>query len=253
MTKTIFFSIFFVLIVSCADQSKEINNLKKFKNYSNKGFALIYDESLFKKKIINKKINNRSLLIFNNYLEHETPVKITNLLNGKYLIAKVSLDANFPLFYNSVISNRIAQELELDSSEPYVEIKTLSQNNSFVIAKAKTFNEEKKVANKLPVEGITIKNISNIKVITKKTLKKPKPTVNFQYNIKIADFYFEDSAKNLQNSLLNEYSIKNVKLKKMSKNRYRIYTGPFNNLDSIKNAYSDIIKLNFENIEIIKL
>ncbi len=253
MTKTIFFSIFFVLIVSCADQSKEINNLKKFKNYSNKGFALIYDESLFKKKIINKKINNRSLLIFNNYLEHETPVKITNLLNGKYLIAKVSLDANFPLFYNSVISNRIAQELELDSSEPYVEIKTLSQNNSFVIAKAKTFNEEKKVANKLPVEGIIIKNISNIKVITKKTAKKPKPSVNFQYNIKIADFYFKDSAKNLQNSLLNEYSIKNVKLKKMSKNRYRIYTGPFNNLDSIKNAYSDIIKLNFENIEIIKL
>ncbi len=253
MTKTIFFSIFFVLIVSCADQSKKINNLKKFKNYSNKGFALIYDESLFKKKIVNKKINNRSLLIFNNYLEHETPVKITNLLNGKYLIAKVSLDANFPIFYNSVISNRIAQELEVDSSEPYVEIKTLNQNNSFVIAKAKTFNEEKKVANKLPVEGITIKNISNIKVITKKTVKKPKPSVNFLYNIKIADFYFEDSAKYLQNSLLNEYSIKNVKLKKMSKNRYRIYTGPFNNLDSIKNAYSDIIKLNFENIEIIKL
>ena len=253
MTKKNFFLIFFIFIVSCADQSKNINNLKKFKNYSNKGFTLIYDESLFKKKIVNKKINDRSLLIFNNYLENETPVKITNLLNGKYLIAKVSLDANFPLFYNSVISNRIADELDLDSNEPYVEIKTLNQINSFVIAKAKTFDEEKKVANKLPVEGIIIKNISNNQETSQKLIKKSKPSVNFQYIIKVADLYFKDSAKTLQNRLLNEYNIKKVKLKKMSKNRYRVYIGPFNNLDSIKNAYSDIIKLNFENIEIIKL
>ena len=39
----------------------------------------------------------------------------------------------------------------------------------------------------------------------------------------------------------------------MSKNNYRVYKGPFNNLDSIKKDYSDIIKLYFENIEIIKL
>ena len=38
----------------------------------------------------------------------------------------------------------------------------------------------------------------------------------------------------------------------MSKNSYRIYIGPFNNLDSIQRAYNDIIKLEFENIEIIK-
>ena len=39
----------------------------------------------------------------------------------------------------------------------------------------------------------------------------------------------------------------------MSENRYRVYKGPYYNLDSIKNEYNDIIKLNFENIEIIKL
>jgi len=39
----------------------------------------------------------------------------------------------------------------------------------------------------------------------------------------------------------------------MSKNSYRIYLGPFNNLDSIKKDYIGIIRLNFENIEIIKL
>ena len=134
-----------------------------------------------------------------------------------------------------------------------MEIKTLNRSNSFIIAKAKTFEEEKQVANKLPVEGITIKNISNNKELKKRIKKKNNSIVNFQYNIKIADLYFLDSAKILQNRLLNEYYIKNVKIKKINKNSYRIYIGPFNNLDSIKKAYSDIIKLNFENIEIIKL
>ncbi len=80
-----------------------------------------------------------------------------------------------------------------------------------------------------------------------------KSTIDFKYIIKIVDLYFEDSAKILINRLQNEYSIKNIKIKKMSKNSYRVYKGPFNNLDSIKSEYTDIIKLNFENIEIIKL
>ena len=53
--------------------------------------------------------------------------------------------------------------------------------------------------------------------------------------------------------LKDEYIISDIKVKKMSKNNYRVYKGPFNNLDSIKKDYSDIIKLYFENIEIIKL
>ena len=80
-----------------------------------------------------------------------------------------------------------------------------------------------------------------------------KSSIDFKYIIKIVDLYFEDSAKILINRLQNEYSINNIKIKKMSKNSYRVYKGPFNNLDSIKREYTDIIKLNFENIEIIKL
>ena len=44
--------------------------VKKFKNYSNKGFALVYDDKFFKNKIINKKLDNRSLQIFNNNFIH---------------------------------------------------------------------------------------------------------------------------------------------------------------------------------------
>jgi len=249
--KIIFFFCIF-LLTSCAEQSKKINYTKKFNNYSNKGFALIYDDKMYKNKLIDKKLNDRSLIIFNNFLKKETPVRITNLINGKYLVAKVGNNSKYPVFYNSVISKRIANELVLDINEPYIEIKTLNQNNSFIISEAKTFEEEKKVADKAPVEGIEINNISDSKK-TKKIKSKLKSNNDFKYIIKIADLYFLDSAKILQKRIQIEYNIINVNIKKMSKNSYRIYKGPFNNLDSIKRAYNDINKLNFENIEIIKI
>ena len=246
----LFFCIFF--LNSYDLNQKKINYSNKFVNYSNKGFALVYDEQLFKNSKINRKLNERSLLIFNNVLKQETPVKITNLINGKYLIAKVGKVAKYPNFYNSVISKRIAKDLELDKNEPYIELKTLDQNNSFIINKAKTFDEEKNVAAKVPVEGIKIESIGTTLEI-KKTKKSVKSNNSFKYIIKIADLYFLESAKTLKNRLKNEHNINNIKIKKLEKNSYRIYKGPFKNLDSIKRAYTDIIKLNFENIEIIKL
>tara|TARA_B100001996_G_C18639349_1_gene585011 strand:+ start:334 stop:1095 length:762 start_codon:yes stop_codon:yes gene_type:complete len=248
--------IFFILsisIISCTEKSEKINYSKIFTSYTNKGFALVYEEKLFKEKIINKRLDDRSLLIFNNSIEKETPVRITNLLNGKYLIAKVGKNANYPFFYNSVISRRIAADLKIDINEPYVEIKTLNQINSFIINKAKTFDEEKKVADKVPVQGIEIENISINSDKTKNVKIKPESKTPFNYIIRIADLYFEDSANILKERLENEYNISNVKVKKMSKNSYRVYKGPFYNLDSIKRVYSEVIKLNFENIEIIKI
>ncbi len=249
----IIFLIFLIFLTSCESKTKKINYSKKFINYSNKGFALVYDDKLFKSKLIKNKLDERSLLIFNNVLEKETPVRVTNLLNGKYLIAKVGDNSNIPFFYNSVVSKRIADDLKIDLNEPYIEIKTLNQKDSFIIAKAKTYEEEKVVANKVPVEGIVIKNISNNLNQNKSTSKKPKKNVSFNYIIKIADLYFENSAKILKDRLINEYNIDNIKIKKMEKNKYRIFKGPFSNLESIKKEYNDIIKLDFENIEIIKL
>lgn len=246
----LFFFIFF--LISCEQKTKKLNYSNKFINYSNKGFTLVYDEKLFNNKNITRKLNDRSLLIYNNFLSQETPVKITNLLNGKYLVAKVGKATKYPSFYNSVISKRIAQDLNININEPYIELKTLDQNNSFIIGKAKTFDEEKKVANKAPIEGIEIENLGN-EIITAKTSDNVISNDSFKYIIKIADLYFLDSAKILKSRLLEEYNIKDIKIKKMSKNSYRIYKGPFINLESIKNDYKDIMRSNFENIEIIKL
>ena len=252
----------FLFLLSCEKKKTEINFNKTFKHYSNKGFALIYDDDLFNDDIINNKIEAKSLVVFNNKLDQDTPVRITNLLNGKNLIAKVGIQSKYPSFYNSVISDRIVNDLDIDLSEPYIQIQTLNSNNTFVANKTKTFKEEKKVANKAPVDDISIKNLSIIeeddKIKDDKLKKlanepKSKKFNDFKYIIKFADLFFEDSAIMLKNRLIEEFKIKNVNIKKISKNSYRVYKGPFNNLESIKKEINNIINVNFDNIEILKL
>ena len=49
-----------------------------------------------------------------------------------------------------------------------------------------------------------------------------------------------------------ETKIKKPKTKKISDKKYRVYLGPFNNINSLQKSFNDIDILGFENIEIIK-
>tara|TARA_B100001059_G_scaffold203958_1_gene212952 strand:+ start:1026 stop:1796 length:771 start_codon:yes stop_codon:yes gene_type:complete len=243
----------FLLLMNCSNknfQKKSINNI--FDNsYSNKGFALIYSEKLFENKIISKKIDERSLIIFQRNLKINTQVKITNILNNKFIIAKVGKKSSYPSFNNSVLSKRIAKDLDLDLNEPYVEIIEINKNTAFIAKKAKTFDEEKKVASKAPVNSISINDLK-ITESSKAKKKKKKKKRNFSYEIKIASFYFESTAKIMLNRIKTETIITNPKIKKISDNEYRVYLGPFDNIDSLKKSYNGISILEFDNIEIIK-
>ena len=244
------FIIIFLLLTNCktVKPNNYIENIFIEKNFTNRGFALIYNEKLFIDGLITRKINERSLIIFQKSLKINTHVKITNILNNKSLVAKVGKRANYPLFNNSVLSMRIAEELNLNSNEPYVEIKSLISSSSFIAKKAKTYDEEKNVATKAPVSSISIDNL------LEETNNKIKKDSNekFLYEIKIADFYFMDTAKMMSKRILEETKITNPKIKKITKERYRVYLGPFNNINSLQKSYNDISILMFENIEIIK-
>ena len=130
----------FIFLYSCENKSSKIKYTNNFELYSNNGFALIYNDKLYKNRIVSKKIDERSLIVFNNKLREDTVVKITNLLNGKDLIAKIGKNTKYPIFYNSVISDRIAKDLDIEESEPYIKIQTVISNSSFIINKAKTFD-----------------------------------------------------------------------------------------------------------------
>ena len=242
---------FFIFLLSACNQfDKNEKSLVYISDqkYSNTGFALIYSDKLKKEKKISKKINNRSLLIFHKKIKKNSFVKIINPVNDKSVIAEViSNNANFSNFYNSVITKRIAEELSLDPKEPYIDLVLISKNSIFVAKKAKTFDEEKKVAEKAPVDGISIDNLGS-SVIKKIKIKPQK----FSYSIKIADFYFKDSAEHMLNRIKEETNINTSIIKKLSNTKYRVLIGPFDDIKNLEKTFEKIKPLEFENLEILK-
>ena len=239
-----------LLILSACNQelSKDKINIISEQKYKNTGFTLVYNNRLKKEKKISKKINNRALVIFHKSLKKDSFVKITNPSNQKTIIAKVSSNnVKFSEFYNSVITNRIAEELSLNLDEPYIDLVLISKNSTFIAKKAKIFEAEKKVAEKVPIDGIKIDNLG-----TKKEKKKQINDVKFSYSIKIADFYYKDSAESMIKRIMDETNLKNPIIEKLSNTKYRVLLGPFSDIKKIEESFNEMKSLNFENLEILK-
>ena len=234
----------FILLGCETTQKIKKNQINIDNRYKNSGFALVYNSNL--KDI--KKIESRSLNIYHKLLKRKSIVKITNPENNKYLIAEVKSNRiKFPNFYNSVLSSRIAEELELDLKEPYIEIISISKDSTFVAKKAKMFDEEKSVAEKAPIDGIQINDLN-----IKKQKKKFTTNKNFSYSIKVADFYYKDTAKIMVDRIKDEASINNLNIIKLSETKYRVLIGPFNDIKSLEKSFEKMNSFNFENLEILK-
>ena len=239
-----FFLIFFIYGCESINVKNKKLNFEIENRYKNSGFALIYNDELDGIK----EIEPRSLMIYHKNLKKKSMVKITNPINGLSLIAEVkSNKIKFSNFYNAVLSDRIAQILELDQNEPYINIVLISKDSTFIAKKAKTFEEESVVAEKAPVDGIQINDLNESK--SKKKIKKNKI---FSYSIKVADFYYKDSAKLMLEKIKKDSLIKNLKIIELSKTNYRLLIGPFNDIKSLKNTFEKMNLFNFENLEILK-
>ena len=114
--------------------------------------------------------------------------------------------------------------------------------------RSKIFDEEKNVANKAPVETISINDLNSSKKNQIKIIKNSK----FSYVIKVAEFYFIENANALKERITAETNVKFVDILSISKNTHRIVLGPYDNINSLQKAFYSIKKLGFENIEIIK-
>ena len=236
-------------LTNCSTNVVNNKNIVYKKSFINKGFALVYSDNLFKKNIIKKKLDNRSLSIIQKNIKKGKSVRVKNITNNKFIIAKVIANSKYPGFNNSVISERIAEEIELNPEHPYVEIFEILENSSSLIKKTKTFDEEKNVATKAPVDSISINDLNSSDIsITKDVAIK----YNFNFIIKIADFYFKDTAIIMVNRIKKETNIKNPSIDDITNTKYRVFLGPYSNLISLQNAFNDISMLKFENLEIIK-
>ncbi len=238
--------LFLLFIYSCATSANKQNKINKEKiYYSSSGFALIYDNHLFDEKIITKKLDSSIISVSHRALKKNTLIKIINPVNSKFIITKISKKSNFPKIFNIAITQKTADILELQVNEPYVEIVELKKNKTFIAKKSNIFEEEKNVADKAPVEEISMNEITTSETSLEKSTSDKK-----NYILVISDFYYIDSAMNLKNSLIKKTYLKNISIKRIADNKYRLLAGPFKNFNALKKTYISLNNLGFEDLNI---
>jgi len=241
-----FSSIFLILILaSCSTGTLQKSMVEP---YSSTGFALVYNEEDYNNKIISGKLNNSELEIGHSKIKKNSIVKITNPENKKSLELKVSKNIKYPDFYKIIISKKVKEELKLSENVPFVDIQERFENKSFVAKKAVTFSEEKQVSNKVPVTKVKIDNISTKKESAEKERKTKK---NKKFTIIVGEFYSEESAKNLRDTLERKHVKKGtLKVKKVAKNKFRLSAGPYSSINTLKKRYFELNKYGFEDLDV---
>ena len=178
-------------------------------------------------------------------LKMNTPLQIINPANSKIIKTKIYKKADYPKIFNVVISKKIALILELDLNNPYVEINEIKKNKIFIAKKSNTFDEEKNVATKVPVDEVKMDDLSKTEVDVEK-----KKQIKNNFILVINDFYYEDSANNLKNELIKKIKMTNISVKKINNKKYRLFAGPFKNFNALKTTYISLNNLGFENLNI---
>ena len=237
-----------IFLNSCADyKTDRITQKKEKQYYSSIGFALIYSDHHYLNKVVNKKIKSDDSVAMHNLLKINTPIKIINPDNSKFIVTKIYKKADYPKIFNVVISRKIASFLELDFNNPYVEIIETKKNKTFIAKKSETFEEEKNVSEKAPVDEVKMDDL-----VKDETKIEKKKIVSKNFILVISDFYFLDSANNLKKELLEKTKMNNISVKKINNNKYRLLAGPFKNFNALKTTYISLNKLGFESLNIYK-
>ncbi len=237
--------IIFLIFSSC---SPGLTTLNQKKPYIAKGFAYVYNEYDYKERIIQGKLNNNIPQISHQNLKTGTLVKLLNPKNNKSIVLKNIKRIRYPDFYKILISKPVAEQLELNTDLPILEIIEIKKNKSFVAEKAKITNEEKKIPSKAPIASVKISNISKNKKKSE-SLKK-----NFdQIYIHIGTFYSPKTANFLKKRIIEDLinlDRKKLKIKKINNKETQVISGPYTSVNSLKNDYIMLKSFGFEELDI---
>jgi len=179
MKKIFFFILFFS---SCQTFEKTTT----FIQYEKIGFAEEIKNENVKDKLLN--LVSEKNIIIHYYLEKDTLVRITNLLNKKSFVSIVSEKKNFSNLTQKrevILSSDILKVLDLNNEFPLIKIESIKKNPQFVAGKAEIFEDEKKISSQIRTGNIEIVDISRE--------KKDKKNLNVFY-VYYGDFAFKEFA-----------------------------------------------------------
>ena len=231
--------------VSYEDTKKSREDLN-IQSFHSSGFALIYDTLLYEDSVIKTKMDNDKLHVIHRSLKKNTIIEISNPKSLKKIKVKVFKKEDYPTIFNVLITKKIANILELDTNNPFIEIAEIKKNKTFIANKVVTEDEEKEVSTRVVLKSVEVDDISSQKQDQKSTEKEES------FIIIIGDFYNESTASNLKQKLISDGNIDKLQVKRIKKNQFRLLSGPFENFNTLKSAYIGLNNLGFHELDINK-
>ena len=234
--------ILLLFLTSCA-QNYTKSELKR--SFNSKGFAYIYNEEDFINKIIKRKLDENSLQIAHNKLKPGSLIKIINIKTNDSIIIKNSKRFEYPEFYKILITQPVADKLNLNVDLPLVEVMEVKKNKSFVAKKTKIYKEEEKIHSNAPIENVVINNIAKS--------KKKNKVIEDKFYIIIAEFYSKNSASLLKKRITQEltnFDGKKLYINSIKSNKITLLAGPYNSINLMKNDYIQLKNFGFEELDI---
>ena len=155
----------------------------------------------------------------------------------------------YPEFYKILLTQKVANKLNLVNELPFIEVLEIKKNKSFVAKKTKIFKEEEQIHSNAPVELVKIDNISknNYKDKTRKKLDNEK------IYIIIGDFYSQSSTDALVKRItknLSNFDSNKLTTKMKNRNKIRLLSGPYRSINLMKNDYIQLKNFGFEELDI---
>ena len=175
-------------------------------------------------------------------------IEVTNLNNGKSALVRVNHREAFSSIKVVSLSEAVFKKLGMNQNGDLVKISLIDSNESFVLSKAYTYDEEKKVV-EAPVSSVVIIEKE------KNELSANNQNINNKnlYNkifINIASFAFKESAQKIKRDL-SDYDVRIFESQNLSGNtEYKVLIGPYSDVESLLIDLNDDTFKKYEDLSI---
>ena len=176
-------------------------------------------------------------------------INVTNLENGLSAIVRINHREAYSHINIVNLSSSVFKKIKMKEDAAFVKIELLNANETFVLSKVHTFEEEKKV-NDAPVSDVLIiKKEDIVEVNTVKESGKLNKTYKEIY-INIATFSFMDSARSVEKTL-SKFNADTVKIENsQGKDEYRVLIGPYKDAESLLKDLNEETFKKYEDLSI---
>ena len=175
-------------------------------------------------------------------------IEVTNLNNGKSALVRVNHREAFSSIKVVNLSEAVFKKLDMNQNGDLVKISLIDSNESFVLSKAFTYDEEKKIV-EAPVSSVVVIEKDKNESSANYTNIKDKNLYNKIF-INIASFAFKESAQKIKRDL-SSYDVRIFESQNLSGNKeYKVLIGPYSDVESLLIDLNDDTFKKYEDLSI---